>query len=284
MQNAIEVNNLAKMYGETQSLKHVSFEVKQGEIFGYLGPSGSGKTTTLKILTGQLIQTKGDVTVLGATDQKLRSASFLKEIGVMTDNSGLYERLTIQENLQLFATLYEVKQAKARISEVLTIVGLEQEHKKAIKSLSKGMRQRVILARTLLHKPTLLFLDEPTAALDPASKQHIHDGLRELNKQGTTIFLTTHDMQEAQDLCDRTAILHEGAIVELGNPKDICRKYADNVIEIELKDGTIKQLPLSADSAQEVYQVLSEGKVEAISSIEPSLGEVFIKLTGRKLA
>src|SRR5690606_40403201 len=213
MANIIEVKNLQMKFGKEEALKNVSFSIKKGEIFGFLGPSGSGKTTTIKILTAQLTQTKGQAFVFEKPASEMNSIQLKKKFGILTDNSGLYQRLSIEENLLLYCRLYNLP--VSTIEEALAFVNLEKERKKKVSQLSKGMMQRVILARTIMHKPPLLFLDEPTSALDPVNAQHIYNGLRQLNELGTTIFLTTHNMAEAELLCDRIAFLHKGEIREI---------------------------------------------------------------------
>ncbi|MGO4375996.1 ABC transporter ATP-binding protein, partial [Paenibacillus sp. MCAF20] len=205
------------LYKKKQALKKISFRVQRGEIFGFLGPSGSGKTTTVKILTSQLLYTSGRVNVLGSDPGRNRHSSFLGKIGVLTDNSGLYERLSVYDNLVLFCRLYGV--ADQRIEAVLEAVNLIEDMYTVVGRLSKGMKQRVTLARTILHEPDILFLDEPTSALDPVNSGRIQETLREMNRRGTTIFLTTHNMQEAEDLCHRVAFLNNGEISALDTPQ-----------------------------------------------------------------
>lgn len=203
MQNSIEVTGLQKVFGTTAAVRQLSFNVKRGEIFGLLGPSGSGKTTTIKILTGELTASAGDVNVLGFEPAQFGTAAFKSRIGILSDNSALYERLSIYDNLKLFCKLYDVP--LNRIGEILSDVNLQNEGAKTVSRLSKGMKQRVLLAKALIHRPELVFLDEPTSALDPGNMAHIHRGLQRLNDAGTTIFLTTHNMEEATALCDRVA-------------------------------------------------------------------------------
>ncbi|SET00589.1 ABC-2 type transport system ATP-binding protein [Oceanobacillus limi] len=281
MENVIEVNKLEKVYGTQTALADVNFQVKKGETFGFLGPSGSGKTTTIKILTGQLRPTSGDAQVFGHSNSALNHQSYRQRIGVLTDNSGLYQRLSIYDNLKLYCDLYHVP--VQRIGEVLQLVNLTDEKKKLVSKLSKGMLQRVLLARTLLHEPDLLFLDEPTSALDPANSKQIHEGLRRLNENGTTVFLTTHDMSEAETLCDRVAFLHKGKIKLLDEPKNLRRKYSDSTITLELKDGREIVLPGGSEGADVVYQYLSTNQVVSIHSNEPTLGDIFVDITGREL-
>ncbi|MFD1636775.1 ABC transporter ATP-binding protein [Evansella tamaricis] len=195
MKNIIEVKGLRKKFGLETVIKDVTFHVKQGEIFGLLGPSGSGKTTIIKILTGELAKTAGEVSVLDFSSKEFRTSYFRSNIGILSDNSALYERLTVNDNLKLFCKLYNTP--IDRINGMLREVQLEETREKVVSKLSKGMKQRILLAKALIHKPDLIFLDEPTSALDPASADHIHKGLQKLNEEGTTIFLTTHNMEEA---------------------------------------------------------------------------------------
>ncbi|MBP2079909.1 ABC transporter ATP-binding protein [Oceanobacillus polygoni] len=281
MENIIEVKSLAKIFGNKAALEDVSFQVEKGETFGFLGPSGSGKTTTIKILTGQLLQTSGDATVFNLPVTSLNKPSYRKRIGVITDNSGLYQRLSIYDNLKLYCDLYDVP--TKRIDEVLEMVNLTEDTKKVVSKLSKGMLQRVTLARAFLHEPELLFLDEPTSALDPVNSKHIHDGLRKLNEKGTTIFLTTHDMSEAESLCKRVAFLHKGKIQLLDEPKVLRRQFSDSSVTVELKDGRELNLPGGSKGANEIYKYLSTDQVVSIHSNEPTLGDIFVEVTGREL-
>ena len=246
-----------------------------------LGPSGSGKTTMVKILTAQLQHTSGSVKVFGNDVSKLKNPAQMKRIGILTDNSGLYDRLTVYDNLELFCKLYDV--SLQRIDEVLEEVNLINDKKTIVKKLSKGMKQRVTLARAILHKPELLFLDEPTSALDPANKQHIHDGLRKLNEAGTTIFLCTHDMQEAEELCNRVAILHNGTILELDTPQNLRIKHGNSTISLLLKNGHSLTVNNDADGADTITKHIQQGSLLSIHSNEPTLGDIFVKLAGRTL-
>lgn len=282
MENIIDVSGLAKMFSNQAALKDVTFQVKKGETFGFLGPSGSGKTTTIKILTAQLAQTDGEALIFGVPATKLKEGNYRKKIGVLTDNSGLYSRLTVYDNLRLYCDLYDV--SYIRIDEVLEMVNLSDAKKKIVSKLSKGMLQRVTLARAFLHKPELLFLDEPTSALDPVNTKHIYKGLENLKEQGTTIFLTTHDMEEAETLCDRVAFLNEGKIQLLDSPKALRQKFADHTLTVELKDGSKKVVERGPEGAQEMYDYMSENKVVSIHSNEPTLGDIFVEVTGRKLS
>jgi ABC-2 type transport system ATP-binding protein len=277
--NSIYIDQISKSFKEKEVLKKVSFAVPSGEIFGLLGPSGAGKTTLIKILTGQLAYS-GKAEILGKSCDKL-DRSIYSEIGMVMDNSGIYERLTCYDNIVLFAKFNSVK--KDNVTKVLERVGLRDVKANAGR-LSKGMKQRLILARALLHHPKLLFLDEPTSGLDPATAGEIHKLLLELKEEGTTIFLTTHNMVEAQKLCDHIALLNEGTIVEFGIPDDLCRKYnKDNSITIMTKDGQTATLINNPAYAGQIADFFTKDNVEAIHSSEPNLESVFMKLTGREL-
>lgn len=282
MEKVIEVKHLVKSFGNKVALKDVSFDINRGETFGFLGPSGSGKTTTIKILTAQLQQTSGDITIFGEALTKLKDPSYMKRIGILTDNSSLYERLTIYDNLALYCKLYDVDETG--IDEVLETVNLLADKKTVVQKLSKGMKQRVTLARAILHKPDLLFLDEPTSALDPVNTLHIHAGLKKLNQEGTTIFLTTHDMQEAEKICDRVAILDQGEIKLLGTPQNLSRQFSESTITLSLKGNRSIVVNKDAKGAEQIYQFMKNNEVLSIHSDEPSLGDIFVKLTGRALS
>jgi len=209
----ISAKNLQKTFGEQTVLSDVSFEVADKEIFALLGPSGAGKTTIINIITQQLIPDGGQITVGVPPSQ----------IGLMLDVGGLYQHLNCIENLSLYARIYGLP--LSRVTEVLETVGLADSAKKAVSQLSRGMSQRLALARAILYSPKLLILDEPTSALDPGTTRSICKLLQKLRSDGTTIFLTTHNMDEALNLCDRVALLHEGQIVVQDSPLDLCKRY-----------------------------------------------------------
>jgi len=210
---SVSMKNARKSFGNNEVLKGVTFNTHEGEIFGLLGPSGSGKTTIINILTKQLTVDSGECHVSAKSH----------EIGLLLEHDGLFDRISCLDNLIVFEDIYGIPRTKTL--ETLQKVGLDEVKKTVVKKLSKGMRQRLVLARAVLHKPSVLFLDEPTAALDPMTARGIHKLIRELRDSGSTIFLTTHNMEEATHLCDRVVMLHKGIIIEEGAPKDICEKY-----------------------------------------------------------
>lgn len=281
MEYIIELFKLTQRFQEKEVLKGIDLKVEQGEIIGLLGPSGAGKTTMIKILTGQLHPTSGSAKLLGKDTCKLNQEIY-KRIGMMLDNFGLYERLTVYDNLMLFARLYELP--KERIHKVLQQVGLAEAGKRVVSKLSKGMRGRLALARAVLHEPDILFLDEPTTGLDPSTAEEIHQLIRKEQERGATVFLTTHNMAEAEKLCNHVVLLHEGTIVEYGEPEEVCRRYNhQNKLLIRLHNGTNLELANDHTSADAVRDYLEAEELETIHTSEPNLETVFMELTGRGL-
>ena len=271
----IKVERVIKRFGDNIALNQISFSINEGEIFGFLGPSGSGKTTMINILTGQLQANSGKTELLGKDSQKLLPSDF-EELGLVGDTSGYYEKLSLYNNLLLFARLYGV--SKSRIEEILKQVGLYDSKDTPAEKLSTGMRQRMLLARALINYPKVLFLDEPTSGLDPTTSKKIHKLLQELKERGTTIFLTTHDMNEATLLCDNLALLNKGDLIEQGSPSEIIQKYnTEKKVAVTYSDST-KKVVRFEDLQQEDYK-----KMMTIHSCEPTLEDIFIKLTGEKL-
>lgn len=281
MNHILTAENLSIGFAGRQVLEQVTFAVEEGEIFGLLGPSGAGKTTLIKILTGRLLQEDGYAKLLGK-DTKELGASEHGQIGVMMDDFGLYERLSVYDNLLFYAELYHVP--KSRINDILGRIGLYDARRRAVSKLSKGMKNRLSLARALMNHARILFLDEPTSGLDPVTTRDMHVVLTEQKKKGTAIFLTTHNMYEAQSLCDRVALLSGGRIIECGKPADICKKYNYlNRFQITLKNGKAITLDNNRDAALPIKEFLEQDAIETIHSMEPTLESVFIELTGKGL-
>ncbi len=281
MKSVIKVSNLTQIFSDQKVLQDINMNIFSGEIFGLLGPSGAGKTTLLKLLTRQLKPSFGTIMVL-ENDTKYLDKMIYREIGIMMECLGLYERLSCYDNLKLFAGLNDVP--KDKISQVLQKVGLWEVRKRSVAKLSKGMKERLAFAKAIMNTPKLLFLDEPTSGLDPSNASSIHDLIQKERERGTTIILTTHNMVEAEKLCDRIALLNQGSIVECGIPKEICLKYNhQNKLRICLLDGKIIELPNHSSSAKKVKEYLEQGCIQSIHSTEPNLETVFMELTGRRL-
>ena len=275
-QQVIKADNLGKSFGSFKAISSLTFDVNKGEILGFLGPSGSGKTTTINILTGQLTPDQGQSSILGKSSTNLNEED-LTNIGLITENSGYYEKLSLYDNLLFFAKLYDVPQGD--LDNLMKRVGLYDRRKTLAEKLSTGMKQRMLLVRAIINKPQVLFLDEPTSGLDPSTSQSIHELIKELQSEGTTIFLTTHDMHEATILCDKIVLLNKGQIVEAGTPSDLIQKYnTDKRVKITYQSGKEDYLSFS-----ELGQVSQTDDILTIHSCEPTLEDVFIQLTGGKL-
>ena len=219
---AIEVKDLTRNFNGLCAVDRISFDVEQGEIFGYLGPNGAGKTTTIRILTGQLRPTGGSARVMGCDVVSERGA-LKPQIGVVFDSQNLYERLSARDNLNFYARLYRVD--KSRVEQVLEQVDLTRRAGDRLSEYSNGMKQRLLIARALLHEPRVLFLDEPTRGLDPNIARDIRQIILQLAQAGMTIFLTTHYMEEADQLSNRVAIIDQGRIVALESPQNLKNAY-----------------------------------------------------------
>ena len=222
---AIEVQDLTRDYNSERAVDGINFKVDQGEIFGFLGPNGAGKTTTIRMLTGQLRPTSGSARVMGC-DVVADRQQLKPQIGVVFESQNLYERLSGRENLNFYARLYRVD--KSRVDQVLNQVGLVKRAKDKVSTYSNGMKQRLLIARALLHEPLVLFMDEPTRGLDPNIARDIRQIVAELAQAGMTIFLTTHYMEEADQLSDRVAIIDQGRIVALDKPEVLKAEYSEN--------------------------------------------------------
>lgn len=322
MSDSICVRQLSHQFGQKVVLDNISFQVKKGEIFGLLGPSGAGKTTLINILTGQLKASEamagagkdigksnasegvgkgvGESYILGKLSHELTGEDY-KKIGIMMDNMGLYERMSCYDNLKFYQMLDGAggklnddgnkrggkvtdKAGEKNIEKVLEGVGLLEAGKTLVMNLSKGMTNRLAFARAIMRSPEILFLDEPTSGLDPATLEEIHKMILKERDRGTTIFLTTHNMHEAEKLCDKIALLNEGKIVEYGAPQEICRRYNHRKkINVHLKSGEDVELSHDVSTGKLLQEYFERCEVETIHSTEPNLETIFIELTGRKL-
>ncbi|MCJ7518155.1 MAG: ABC transporter ATP-binding protein [Anaerolineaceae bacterium] len=284
-QISISTNNLTYRYGNLTAVDHISFEVSEGEVLGFLGPNGAGKTTAVKMLTGQLQPSEGSVTVLGK-DMRKHAKQVQQFLGVSFETTNLYEQMSAVENLELFARLFSVKNFMAL--PLLEKVGLSGREKERVANYSKGMKQRLMLARALVNNPRVLFLDEPTDGLDPVSSQTIHNIIRESAKSGTTVFLTTHDMVEADKLSDRVAFINKGKIAALDKPAVLKRQFGKRTLkaEVETANGTIeiRNIPLDqAGTAEQARLLFMDDKLLTAHTEEASLEDIFFKITGRGL-
>jgi ABC-2 type transport system ATP-binding protein len=279
---AIEVEGLSRTFNRLRAVDNVSFSVEAGEIFGFLGHNGAGKTTSIRMLTGQLRPTAGRARVAGC-DVVTEQRRLKPLIGVVSENQNLYERMSGRENLALAARLYGTD--GKRIDEALDRVGLIDRANDNTRIYSNGMKQRLLIARALLHRPRIVFLDEPTSGLDPVVGRDIRRLVLELAKEGVTVFLTTHYMEEADQLCDRVAFISEGRIVALDAPNNLKVAYGQKSLDVRLDDGQTLTIPLDdQDSGKKLEELVTSGRIRTLHSAEATLEEVFIQITGRRLS
>ena len=284
-QPAISVNDLHYSYGDTLAVDGISFDVEEGEVIGFLGPNGAGKSTVVKMLTGQLTPQQGSASLLGMDIVKERK-QVQQEIGIAFETTNLYEQMSAVENLELFAKLYKVANFDAiTLLEKVGLGGREKEH---VAGYSKGMKQRLMMARALVSDPKMLFLDEPTDGLDPVSTETIHALIRTATQNGTTVFLTTHDMVEADKLSDRVAFLNQGKIVAFDTPSRLKLSFGMRAlkVEIELPDGgaEVRELSLDRDqTAQDLFELFKNERILTVHSEEATLEDIFFDITGRGL-
>jgi ABC-2 type transport system ATP-binding protein len=304
MTAVIHASDLTKVFGKSTAVDHISFDVKEGEIFGFLGPNGAGKTTTTRMLTGVIPLDAGSATILGH-DIQSEPVLAKQRFGVVPETSNAYTDLTAWQNLMLMGELYGLERTRAerRSSDLLGMVGLLERKDQKVQAYSKGMKQRLILAMALIHEPELLFLDEPTSGLDVQSTQMILSLLRDLNRQGTTIFLTTHNMEEANRLCHRVGIIRGGKMVAIDAPEKL-KTAIDRVHRIEVsfdrevQSGAMAGLPgvttvnrtgdkwqITADNRDTVIRSLvtlsqqNSAAIVTLNTLAPSLDEAFLRLT-----
>lgn len=282
----IKVKDLYYSYSKDEhyAVKDISFEVKDGEIFGFLGPSGAGKSTTQGILTGLLELQKGEVEVAGY-DMKKVSRKMFNKIGMSFEQSNVYNKMSALENLKFYAKLFDVETRNPL--DLIRLVGLDGKEDIKAGEFSKGMKHRLTFARSLLNNPELLFLDEPTTGLDPTISAKIKDIIRDENKKGTTIFLTTHNMFIADELCDRVAFIVDGEIKLIDSPKNLKLKYGEKLVEVEYMKGEetlVESFSTVLDEEKEALKkVIDEYEILTMHTKEATLEEIFIKVTGREL-
>jgi ABC-2 type transport system ATP-binding protein len=284
----IEAYELRRIFKEKEAVAHVSFSVRHGEIFGLLGPNGAGKTTTIRMLTGQIDPNSGRAVVAGCDVVKDR-ARLKERIGVVFEEQNLYERLSARNNLRFSCWLYNLPEG--RIDEVLDLVRLRDRAKDPVRTFSNGMRQRLMIARALLHKPPVLFLDEPSRGLDPIAARDVRDAIEQLRQEGMTILLTTHLLEEADQLCQHVAFMNNGHIVANDTPRNLKLSHGKRAMVVTLADrrvspngmDTLKEVTLNMDihADQACFaQLMAQGKVRAVHSQEATLEEVFIEIAG----
>lgn len=284
MEQAIVAENLTFKYGNLTAVDHINLEVEKGEILGFLGPNGAGKTTTFKMLIGLLKPLEGNAYILGL-DIRKDVKKIQSRIGVSFEYTNLYEELTAEENLKIFAELFAISNFNPK--ELLKKVGLEGKEKEVVGTFSKGMKQRVMIARALVNNPEVLFLDEPTSGLDPVSANEIREIILNEKKKGVTVFLTTHDMYEADKLSDRVAFINQGKIVAFDTPMNLKQKFGKRKVKVELiRDSKVEEVEIeldNGDSAEKIFDIFKNEKIVTIHSEEATLEDIFIKLTGRGL-
>ncbi|MEH0803508.1 ABC transporter ATP-binding protein [Vibrio alginolyticus] len=300
---AIQAENVVKKFGDFTAINNITLNVRKGSIYGFLGPNGCGKSTTIRVLTGLLSPSEGNVDVLGLEIPKQSELLRLK-IGYMTQKFSLYDDLTVQENLEFIGQIFgmETKALKARIEEQLSTYGLDQLRKQRVGGMSGGQKQRLSLAAATMHKPELLFLDEPTSAVDPENRRDFWEQLFDLSDQGTTILVTTHYMDEAER-CHRLAIMEAGEIRADGEPEELMAKMGVNIVEVkadnlrELKEKVIQREEVRSAAQlgirlrilihQHIEQPI-EWLTQTFPELEgcemniarPSLEDVFVSVTG----
>jgi ABC-2 type transport system ATP-binding protein len=282
---AIVVQNLTYRYGSFTAVDSINFTVAPGEILGFLGPNGAGKTTTVKMLTGQLIPKSGHAMLLGH-DVVKETPLVRSRIGVCFEQTNLYEQMSALDNLVLFAELFGVNKFDG--IALLKRVGLSGREKDKVSGYSKGLKQRLMIARSLVNSPDILFMDEPTSGLDPVSSEAIDNIILEERQRGSTVFLTTHDMWEADKLCDRVAFMNRGKVAALDSPHNLKQQYGKRLLVAELaKSGgglEKREIEMDAnDTPQTMQELFKQEKVITLHSEEATLEDIFIKVTGQRL-
>ncbi len=283
--DAIIAEELSYWYGDLTAVNGISFKVEEGQILGFLGPNGAGKTTTVKMLTGQLKPKGGKATLLGM-DVARNVEAVQGDIGVCFETTNLYEKMNAIENLKLFARLFGITDFDPDI--LLGKVDLAGRGKDRVETYSRGMKQRLMVARSMINSPRVLFLDEPTAGLDPASSEAIRNIILEERERGATVFLTTHDMLEADKLSDQVAFMNQGRIVALDTPLNLKQKYGKRALKatVSTESGELVDREIILDTPetpQAVQKLFSQENVVTVHSEEATLEDIFIDITGRGL-
>ncbi len=278
--SAIQVESLRKSYGEYEALRGISFEIREGEVFGLLGPNGAGKTTTVEILEGYRDRDEGDVSVLGF-DPADAERSFRERIGVVLQQSQLYPNLTVAETHRVFAGYYE---RSRDVDDVIELVGLGEKRDARVKTLSGGQKRRLDLGVALIGDPDLIFLDEPTTGFDPAARRAAWEMIRSLRSLGKTILLTTHYLDEAEQLADRVAVLREGRIVREGTPRELTGVLGGGETEIHYRRNGEEVVLRTTEPTRVLHELtaeaLSDGaELEGLEVRRPSLEDVYLLLT-----
>jgi ABC-2 type transport system ATP-binding protein len=281
----IELQNVVKKYGEKVAVNDLNFSVEKGKLFGFLGPNGAGKTTTIRMMIGLLRPTEGQIFINGLNVWD-NPKKIHRDIGVVFELPNLYLKSSIKSNIKLFADLYGV--SNDRVMEVLKELQLDEKQNEKVGKLSKGWKQRVLIARALIHDPKVLFLDEPTSGLDPNTTALIREYIKKIKQRGTTIVLTTHDMHEAEELSDCVGIMYNGQLAAIDTKDNLKQKYGKNEIYLEYKEGNevIKvSLPAdTSDTTQFVDKLMEEKRIIRMDTQEKTLAEIFAIVTGGKLS
>lgn len=282
----IEVNQLKYTYpgNKEKTIDNISFKIEKGEIFGFLGPSGAGKSTTLNVLIGILKNYSGSVKVLNQELQRVDEA-YYEKIGVAFELPNFYSKFTALENLSFFSTLYNDKTADP--NKLLELVDLQAYGNKRVADYSKGMKMRLNLCRALLNNPEVLFLDEPTSGLDPVNAQRVKEIIRTKKSEGKTIFITTHNMNVAEELCDRVAFIVDGKICLIDSPRELKLNNGKKIVKIEYKENNkVHEAEYKLENIihnAQFVQLMKDKNVERIHTQEATLEDIFIKVTGRSL-
>lgn len=280
----IEVKDVSFSYTDKPFIEKINFAVDRGEIFGFLGPSGAGKSTIQKILIGMLDNYEGSVRIFDK-EVKHHDNSFYEKVGIDFEFPSMYEKLTARENLKFFASLY--KNHDADIDDLLKSVGLYNDADKKVSDYSKGMKSRLNFIKSLVHSPEILFLDEPTSGLDPSNSRVMKDMILEQQRKGTTVIITTHNMQDAAELCSRVAFIVDGAVKAIDTPHDLIMKRGAHKLKYSYMENGKEMLAecILDKSGQDpvLQELVAQGRLSTIHSCEPDLGDIFMEITGRVL-